>query len=66
MEAPNTASLAQAFAGAGKTRQDLLRVFRTFNANAPAFRAESSASRGRGAMTADPGGGGGPRTIQVD
>ena len=41
MEAPNTASLAQAFAGAGKTRQDLLRVFRTFNANAPAFRAES-------------------------
>ena len=40
MEAPNTASLAQAFAGAGKTRQDLLRVFRTFNANAPAFHAE--------------------------
>jgi coenzyme F420-reducing hydrogenase gamma subunit len=41
MEAPNTASLAAAFASAGKTRDDLLRVFRGFTANAPAFRAES-------------------------
>jgi coenzyme F420-reducing hydrogenase gamma subunit len=40
-EAPNTAALAGAFAQAGKTREDLLRVFRTFNANAPAFRDES-------------------------
>jgi coenzyme F420-reducing hydrogenase gamma subunit len=40
-EAPNTASLASAFARAGKTRDDLLRVFRTFTANAPAFRDES-------------------------
>jgi hypothetical protein len=41
MEAPNTESLARAFAAAGQSKQDLLRVFRTFNANAPAFRAES-------------------------
>jgi coenzyme F420-reducing hydrogenase gamma subunit len=40
-EAPNTASLAGAFARAGKSRDDLLRVFRTFTANAPAFRDES-------------------------
>lgn len=45
-EAPNTASLASAFARAGKTREDLLRVFRTFNANAPAFRDESSKHEG--------------------
>jgi coenzyme F420-reducing hydrogenase gamma subunit len=42
MEAPNTASLAQAFARAGQTRQDLLRVFRGFTANAPAFRDEAA------------------------
>ena len=41
MEAPNTPSLARALEAAGETKQDLLRVFRTFNANAPAFRAES-------------------------
>jgi coenzyme F420-reducing hydrogenase gamma subunit len=40
-EAPNTASLAGAFARAGKSRDDLLRVYRTFTANAPAFREES-------------------------
>jgi len=40
-EAPNTASLAAAFARAGKSRDDLLRVFRTFTTNAPAFRDES-------------------------
>ena len=41
MEAPNTASLARAFQGAGVSKPDLVRVFRTFNANAPAFREES-------------------------
>ena len=41
MEAPNTASLARAFQGAGVSKPDLIRVFRTFNANAPAFREES-------------------------
>jgi sulfhydrogenase subunit delta len=44
MEAPNTASLARALESAGPpglTRPDLLRVFRNFNANAPAFREES-------------------------
>jgi hypothetical protein len=41
METPNTASLARAFKAAGVERRDLLRVFRTFNANAPAFRDES-------------------------
>jgi coenzyme F420-reducing hydrogenase gamma subunit len=41
MEAPNTASLARAFKAAGVKDRDLVRVFRTFNANAPAFREES-------------------------
>jgi len=41
MEAPNTASLARAFKAAGVPDADLVRVFRTFNANAPAFREES-------------------------
>ncbi|HEX2568785.1 MAG TPA: oxidoreductase [Polyangia bacterium] len=41
MEAPNTVSLARAFESAGVVRPDLLRVFRNFNANAPAFREES-------------------------
>ncbi|MFZ5470920.1 MAG: oxidoreductase [Myxococcota bacterium] len=41
MEAPNTASLARAFAAVGYSQTELLRVFRTFNPNAPAFRAES-------------------------
>jgi sulfhydrogenase subunit delta len=41
METPNTASLARAFKAAGIPSRDLLRVFRTFNANAPAFREES-------------------------
>ncbi len=43
MESPNTAALARAFQDAGVSRLDLVRVFRTFNANAPAFRAESEA-----------------------
>jgi hypothetical protein len=41
METPNTAALARAFADAGVARPDLVRVFRTFNANAPAFLKES-------------------------
>lgn len=41
MEAPNTTSLSRAFKGAGVPDVDLVRVFRTFNANAPAFREES-------------------------
>jgi sulfhydrogenase subunit delta len=40
-EAPNTASLARAFRAAGVPEVDVMRVFRTFNANAPAFRDES-------------------------
>lgn len=40
-EAPNTSSLAKAFANAGVPEIDRMRLFRTFNANAPAFRAES-------------------------
>jgi coenzyme F420-reducing hydrogenase gamma subunit len=43
MESPNTASLAHAFAATGVSQIDLLRVYRTFNANAPAFRKESAA-----------------------
>ncbi len=43
METPNTASLARAFRAAGVSETDLVRVFRTFNAAAPAFRAESEA-----------------------
>jgi coenzyme F420-reducing hydrogenase gamma subunit len=41
-EAPNTAALARAFTSAGVPDVDLVRVFRTFNANAPAFRDEST------------------------
>jgi sulfhydrogenase subunit delta len=43
MEAPNTGSLAAAFRAAGWSDTDIVRVFRTFTANAPAFRAESTA-----------------------
>jgi coenzyme F420-reducing hydrogenase gamma subunit len=43
METPNTISLSRAFQAAGASQIDLLRVFRTFNANAPAFRKESEA-----------------------
>ncbi|MFT3772163.1 MAG: oxidoreductase [Minicystis sp.] len=39
-EAPNTASLARAFAAADVPERDIVRAFRTFNANAPAFREE--------------------------
>jgi sulfhydrogenase subunit delta len=40
-EAPNTAALAGALERAGVSKVNRLRVFRTFNANAPAFREES-------------------------
>jgi coenzyme F420-reducing hydrogenase gamma subunit len=43
MEAPNTASLARALRAAGQSSTDVMRAFRTFNANAPAFREESAA-----------------------
>lgn len=41
METPNTAALARAFREAGVARTDVVRVYRNFNAAAPAFRAES-------------------------
>jgi sulfhydrogenase subunit delta len=41
METPNTKSLARAFGNAGFSDRDLVRVFRTFYANAPQFRDES-------------------------
>ena len=41
MEAPNAPSMSRAFLAAGTPKRDLLRVLRTFNANAPEFRAES-------------------------
>lgn len=40
-ETPNTASLGRALRGAGVSQVDVVRLFRTFNANAPAFREES-------------------------
>ena len=43
MEAPNTTSLVRAFRQSGSSRVDVVRVLRTFNANAPAFREESEA-----------------------
>jgi coenzyme F420-reducing hydrogenase gamma subunit len=41
METPNAASLARTFQARGVHKSDILRVFRTFNANSPAFREES-------------------------
>jgi len=43
METPNTASLTGWLAGHGMAERDLVRVYRTFNANAPAFREQSAA-----------------------
>jgi coenzyme F420-reducing hydrogenase gamma subunit len=40
-ENPNTASLATWFAGLGDTPNDIVKNFRNFNADAPAFREES-------------------------
>jgi len=56
MEAPNTTSLAGAFAAMGQRPQDLLRVFRTFTGNAPAFRAESARHEPGGAGRGSAGG----------
>jgi hypothetical protein len=42
METANTQSLAGALSRAGASETDLLRVFRNFNANAPAFREQSA------------------------
>ena len=41
METPNTRSLSSRLSGCGVVREDLKRLYRTFNANAPAFRDES-------------------------
>ncbi|WP_435099590.1 oxidoreductase [Arhodomonas sp. AD133] len=41
MESPNSAALSDWLAGLGVDRTDLCRVYRTFNANADAFREES-------------------------
>jgi len=41
METPNTESLSGRWTGLGVKQQDLLRVFRSFNANAEPFRRES-------------------------
>ena len=43
----NTAALPASFVGEGMTRVDISRLFRTFNANAPAFLAESWPKVGR-------------------
>ena len=42
MEAPNTAALSTALERAGASRRSLLRMYRTYNAAAPAFEEESS------------------------
>jgi hypothetical protein len=41
MESPNTKALCEAWRGHGVPDADLVRAFRSFNAWAPAFRAES-------------------------
>ncbi|SFH42789.1 oxidoreductase [Modicisalibacter xianhensis] len=41
METPNPAPLSQALTELGMGKRDLQRIYRTFNANAPAFREES-------------------------
>ena len=48
METPNTASLARAWRAAGAPREQVVRVYRNFNANAPAFRLESEAQEREG------------------
>jgi hypothetical protein len=49
METPNTSSLAGWWGRLGVDRPNLLRAFRTFNAGAKAFRAESEAQERAGA-----------------
>jgi sulfhydrogenase subunit delta len=46
METPNAASLGRALQACGVERRNLLRVLRTFNANAPGFREESERHEG--------------------
>jgi sulfhydrogenase subunit delta len=58
METPNTASLARAYEAAGYAPADLVRVFRTFNANAPAFRRESEIQERRVLEAGEEGNGG--------
>ena len=43
METPNAPSLSARMAALGADEVDLVRVYRTFNADAPAFRDESQA-----------------------
>jgi hypothetical protein len=43
METPNTAALSGWLGGLGAEDGDLVRAYRTFNANAPAFREQSEA-----------------------
>lgn len=47
METPNTTSLADWFGGEGVSRDDILRMFRTYNAGATPFRRESEAHEQR-------------------
>jgi sulfhydrogenase subunit delta len=47
METPNTASLSGWMRGLGAETPDLVRAYRNFNANAPAFRAAGEAEAGR-------------------
>jgi len=46
MEQPNTGSLGTWMAGHGMPERDVVRLYRTFYAGAPAFRAESEARDG--------------------
>jgi sulfhydrogenase subunit delta len=46
-ETPNAPSLSGRWEQLGAAKRDLLRVYRTFNANAPAFREESEAHAGK-------------------
>jgi sulfhydrogenase subunit delta len=48
-ETPNTPALSAHWQTLGASRQDLVRVYRTFNANAPAFREEGEAHAGKDA-----------------
>jgi sulfhydrogenase subunit delta len=56
MESPNTASLARAFKAAGVSSVDWVRILRTFNANAPAFRQASLAEEEAASAVAGEGG----------
>jgi hypothetical protein len=46
MEQPNARALGSWMAGHGTPEQDVVRLYRTFYAGAPAFRAESEARDG--------------------